>query len=522
MTTTTSLSIFLLKPGREKDFDRDIGDDRTARVPLAAPLEGFFAPFPSKANPPNWAGAVSALLQPPGAVNLDTQSPGGLLFIRWAGRAFVLTFGHAWMRLRNEWLEPDFGRRVALNLMKEDSLIELRSEQVFAKWHLASERAPRGSSMDSFGVEFDRDMVSVVEGLTTEALFGKTIRGGTNLRGHVDIDDLAAILDRALIEFASNAYQKRWPDIDNLVAVRDPAIIAALEKDLDAELAAGQGPKKIVLFTPQQRKGDTLVVSSYVIGRLSKTPPMTPYLTFGAWEGYAKKRSMALTVETAKDMRVHLMDDGAQELDECSVFECFGYEGSFGGKPYVLSSGTWFEVVPNFLKRINDTVKAIPPPSKALAAWNQVDDEGTYNESCAKKDKSLLHFDKKDVWYGGGQSRFEFCDLMHLGSKRLYFVKVPSKSSGMSHLVEQTRRTVELFFEPDPGFRKALQAKIKKLNPKADTSWTTTRPRPGEWKLCFVSMGRSAPQLPFFARCSLANAHRDLRNLGHDVEYLRV
>ena len=277
-----------------------------------------------------------------------------------------------------------------------------------------------------------------------------------------------------------------------------------------------------MLFTPQQRKGDTLVVSSYVIGRLSKTPPLTPYLTFAGWEGYTKKRKMPLSVATAKAMPVHLMDDGARELGECSVFECFGYEGSLGGKPYVLSSGTWFEVVPTFLKRINDTVKAIPLPSKVLPPWNQQDDEGKYNEGCANKDKSLIHFDKKNVPYGGGQSRFEFCDLMHLGSKRLYFVKVPSKSSGMSHLVEQTRRTVELFFGPDPGFRKALQAKIKKVDRKANTSWTTTRPRPGEWKLCLVSMGRSASQLPFFARCSLANAYRDFRNLGHDVEYLQV
>lgn len=125
-------------------------------------------------------------------------------------------------------------------------------------------------------------------------------------------------------------------------------------------------------------------------------------------------------------------------------------------------------------------------------------------------------------WYGGGQSRFEFCDLMHPVTKRLYFVKVASKSSGMSHLVEQTRRTVELFFGPDPGFRKALEKKMKKLDPKADTTWTKARPRPGEWKLCFVSMGRTAMQLPFFARCSLANACRDLRTLGHDVEYLKV
>lgn len=522
MVTTTSLSIFLLKQGKEKDFDRDVGDDRTARLPLASPLEGFFSPLRAEPKDPTWVPAVAGLLQPPGVIDLDTQSPGGLLFVRVKGRAFILTFGHAWMKLRNEWLEHDFGRRVALNLMKDDSLLELRTEQVFAKWHLASERAPRGSSVDSFGVEFDRDMVSVVEGLSTEVMFGRAIRGGTNLRVTIDIDDLAAILNRSLTEFASNAYQKRWPDIDNLVAVRDPVIVDTLEKALDIELGAGQGPKKVVLFTPQQRKGDTLVVSSYVIGRLSKTPPLTPYLTFGAWEGYAKKRKLLVSVATAKMLTVHMMDEGAQELGECNVFECFGYEGSLNGRPYVLSSGIWFEVVPTFLKRINDTVKGIPAPAKLLTAWNQVDDEGIYNESCAKKDKSLLHFDKKDVWYGGGQSRFEFCDLMHLATKRLYFVKVPSKSSGMSHLVEQTRRTVELFFGPDPGFRTALEKKIKKLNAKADTTWTKTRPRPGEWKLCFVSMGRSAAQLPFFARCSLANAYRDLRNLGHDVEYQQV
>jgi uncharacterized protein (TIGR04141 family) len=264
------------------------------------------------------------------------------------------------MRLRSEWLEHDFGRRVALNLMKADSLIELRTEQVFAKWHLASERAPRGSLVDSFGVEFDRDMVSVVEGLCSDSPFGKTIRGGTSLRVAVDINNLAVLLDRALTEFGSNAYQKRWPDIDNLVAVRDPIVVDSLEKDLDAELAAGKGPKKIILFTPQQRKGDIDVVSSYVIGRLSKTPALTPYLTFGAWEGYAKKQGKPLSVASAKTVPIHLMDDGVQQIGECTVFDCFGYEGSLGGKPYVLSSGTWFEVVPTFLKRINDDLRRRP------------------------------------------------------------------------------------------------------------------------------------------------------------------
>ena len=53
MKTTTSLSIFLLKQGKEKDFDRDVGDDRTARLPLASPLDGFFSPLHAKAKKSN-------------------------------------------------------------------------------------------------------------------------------------------------------------------------------------------------------------------------------------------------------------------------------------------------------------------------------------------------------------------------------------------------------------------------------------------------------------------------------------
>ncbi len=495
MKSAINLSIFLLRAGRENDYERDIGDDRVSRSPLAPPMEGYFSALPSAMHPPGWAAPVSALLAPPAAVSVNAQSPGGLLLIRRNLRTFILTFGHAWTKLRSEWLEHDFGRRVVLNSMKIDSLIELRTEQVFARWHLASERAPRGSSVDSFGVEFDRDMVSVVEGLSSVSIFGRTIRGGTSLRVHADLANIGDILDRALVEFGSAAYKKRWPEIDNLTAVSDKATIATLEQNLDVELAAGKGPRKVILFTPLQRRGEALTASSFVIGRFHTNAALTPYLTFGTWQGHAKKYNAPLTVAGAKVTPIHVLDEASEELSECSVYECFGYEGSLAGKPYVLSSGIWYEVIPTFLNRINKTVKGIRSPSKSLSAWNQMDDEGTYNAACAKADKTLLHFDKKNVWYGGGQSRFEFCDLMHLKSRRLYFVKVPSKSSGMSHLVEQTRRTAELFFGPDLGFRAALKAKIRKLDASADTSWTTSRPDPRDWKLCFVSMGKSAMEL---------------------------
>lgn len=218
MTTNLSLSIYLLRKGKEADYDRDVGDDRSARVRLSG-LDGYFSPLPSTPQIPTWLRAINTLLNPAAPATLYAQSPGGLLVIRLNGRTFVVTFGHAWMRLQNIWLEQDFGRRVVLNLMNSDGFLEVRTEQVFAQWHLASERAPQGSAVESFGVEFDRDMVSVVEGVSSDPTFGRNFRGGTSLRVNTELANLEKLLDRALIEFASNAYQVRFPEIDNLNGV---------------------------------------------------------------------------------------------------------------------------------------------------------------------------------------------------------------------------------------------------------------------------------------------------------------
>jgi uncharacterized protein (TIGR04141 family) len=99
---------------------------------------------------------------------------------------------------------------------------------------------------------------------------------------------------------------------------------------------------------------------------------------------------------------------------------------------------------------------------------------------------------------GGAQSKFEFCDVLNLESKTLYFAKIGSKSSAMSHLLEQVRRTEELFFAPgDSSYRKALERVIKTHHKGTRTDWLQTKPKNGDWNLCLVSLGRKKEDLPF-------------------------
>ena len=142
------------------------------------------------------------------------------------------------------------------------------------------------------------------------------------------------------------------------------------------------------------------------------------------------------SVEEAKSTPIHLLDDAKEEaVKPCTAFDCFGYELSLNERADILSSGTWYEVVGAFVTRTNQVINRIAAPTLTLPAWNQKEKEGAYNLRCASA-AGFLHFDVKNIMFGGGQSKFEFCDLLHEPTNTLLFVKIASKSSGMSHLVQ--------------------------------------------------------------------------------------
>lgn len=515
------LTIFLIKPSHATAFEKALIGPGTGVIPLADPLDGVFVPIAPIGTEPKWVDAVQSIIQTPIQGNMQGQSPAGLLVIKRPGGTFVVTFGHAWLKLEESWLERDFGRRVALNAIPKDQVVEIKAEQVFAKWHLASERAPRATSVRDFGVEFDRDLVSVVEGVPQhKPSLGKLVRGGTSLRLHLPISDLPAVLDDSSTLFASDAYKKDWPDIDNINPLRDPLLIANLEQALDADLASGKAKNRIVMFTPSQRKDETILAESYVYGRLAASAPTSPYLIFDSWLAYLAKKNLQPSTATARSSPLHILDqDGNAKTS--SVFDCFGYEIAVGGSTFILSSGVWYEVVDDFVKRINGAIKAVTQTNTVLPAWNGTDDEGAYNKACGKLG-SLLNCDAKNIFYGGGLSQFEFCDLVDPHGKTLFFAKIVSKSSGMSHLIEQVRRTAQLLFSVDQSYRNKVIALFKKHHPGADTQWLKSRPRQGDWKLCMVSLGKTASKLPFFAKCGLAKLQKDLLEQGHAVSFIQV
>lgn len=525
--STVSISIYLVRSVQENEVNQAFAS--RAAVPIATfdGVTGNFYALPSDPKEPQWLASVKSLLAPNSVVqDVTSQMAGGLLLVTTGGRLFAVSFGNGWLRLNEDWLEVDFGRQVALNSIPQDKLVEVRAEQVFARRHVSSERAPTTSNKNSFGLDFDRDMLGVVEGVPEGAKhLGRTVSGGVSLRIKIDLADLFNALKEALTLFTSKAYQKTWPEVDNLTRVKDSVLIADLDALLDASLAASSGSNPPLLVNSGPRREDEQLAHLFAIGHLPRKSKIksrsgSPYITRGAWDNWLKYQGQTADLSAARNTLVHALDETGEEIYRVSIYNCLAFEASLKNSAgltisYILSQGYWYQANSNFISEVNRKLVqlAANAPLRRLKPWSDPEHEGDYNlrNIC----NGLVHFDAKNVSYGKGRSKFEFCDLMDPATKTLYFVKIAVNSSHMSHLVEQIRRTAELFFSADSEYRRALAKVVTKHNPALDVSWVGSRPRHGDWNLCMVPLGKSLAKLPFFAKCGVYRIAKELESRGH-------
>lgn len=521
-----SVSVYLLRASKIAEAIQQLQEASVAVYPLVDQIQGgAFIVLPADPQSPRWLGPISALLVPGGVPEIEGQSPGAVLWAPSDNRVFVFTFGYGHSKIKDEWVEPEFGKIVALSIVPQGEVREVRAEQVFAKRHIASERAPRASAVREFGFEASRDLVTAVEGVPEpryRSSFGSRVRGGVSFKFDLEVARIKETLEQLTERFSSNDHRRKWPQANNLVPVRDDDTVTQLEALLDGLLNGARPEAVISLAAPGERSGEAAYPQHFVIGRKHKGVATSPYLTFASWHRHVQDKGGRVGVTAAKETVVHLLDENKEEINSCTMYQCMGAEVDLGGVTHVLSSGNWYAADRHFINSTNQTLAALAAPAFALKAWNGSDNEGPYNEDAAGADPDLWLFDKRLVNYGGGASSFEYCDIMHLPTKTLYFVKHPAGSAGVSHLCEQVRRTAELFFDTDPTYRNKLAEKVAGAGKGWDTDWLDERPKQHEWDLCLVLMGKHVDALPFFAKCGIAWLLGELQRRGFKVSFQKV
>jgi uncharacterized protein (TIGR04141 family) len=494
--------------------------------PLVATIpNGFFIKFLNEDKLPKWIDFISILLPNSIDLNLKSKQASAALWIPIDDKVFILAFGHAHSKIEDEWGEPEFGKNVALCLIPKNEFTAISANQVFARGHKTDENAPDSTDLNKFGFDQNRDLVEAVKGIVEKngvTEYGVKIRGGRALNIEVNSQNLIETLKFLAEKFESNEHESRHPDLHKLVRVKDKEKINSLDECLEKMLEAD--PSKIKIAAPSAGQ-DNFYPERFIIGTKSKNAVKTPYVTLHAWKSHlsCKRPIKHASLDEAKKTNIHCINEEDDDSKVIKFYNLMSTEIEANGL-HILHDGSWFKANHDHVKEINDYLSEhLKSPSYSLCKWDGNADEDIYNQSARDENpQNLALFDAKNIHYGGGQSKFEFCDLMHQETKTLYFVKNISRSANASHLCEQIKCTQTNFFNPDNTFRKKLKAKIEQEQLLYNASWLNQRPLNHEWNFCLVSMGRNLEDMPFFAKNSIYRMAKSLLSSGHKISFQKV
>ena len=398
-------------------------------------------------RPPRWVAFFEGYVSDIGQLG-KVRTASALLLVRTEGHWYAFSFGQGRYLLPDDAIVRRFGLKIALNLIGATGLRSIDRERLEGVGIQAREQAAQDTGAGDFGLDVETDLLRGATGTPQQnATFGSRVSGADKLSARVDLDfeELPAFLGHCHERWLARDYIEHFPWVDQIEAVGDPAVHKQLFERLVTVLREGDlascrlAPPKVL---------DWSRVSGFKYGRGRRNPEEFDL-------------DLARFLETLPDgagidtdllLRRYVWCVGENDLvvDRWSVLKCLSCELQHEGAVYVLSAGKWYQVAADFVVQVDDFVAAIPW-YEGLPEYSD-ESEGDYNARVAGSDPDRIALmDRKNIAYGGGASKIEFCDLL-TDDKSLIHVKRYSGSRDLSHLFTQGTVSGELLLT-DTDFR---------------------------------------------------------------------
>jgi uncharacterized protein (TIGR04141 family) len=513
MAKSRAFSIYLLKEGY--DAANALREDHALDDGISAqslPEGAMIFVLDSAPRPPWWKSYFSV------EKNLTQMNKGALVFLPVGGRCFALSFGHVAHNLIDASYEYDFGLRVTLNSLDPH---KLKSTDTLDPGAAKRQRTqlPIESELTLF--DFDRDS-TILRSLTGKVrdehkeLF-RHATGGSNLRISTDVeaDGLAALCEKLLDLYQSEEYKAAFPEIQNIVPVRDPAQIKALNGRL-MEGFHTRNPDLNITVPEIINYSDNLY-AAFAGGGRSR---VYDDVYIGRFYEYLDEHGSDLNAMGVDDLRRHalvLTDEDGNSRDRYSIFKSLVFdttlEGS-EGETFHLCEGSWYRIDDTYIARLSAYLDPLCTDSD-LPPYDHPS-EGDYNAAVAAGDTAIACLDKRNM-SPDGQTAVEPCDLLAMrdGVAAFYHVKVSTLSAQLSHLFNQGVNAVELM-RLEPQAIDKLEALIREVLSGDDADALITLVRDRKYRIVFGIVTRKDPaaqslNLPLFSRISLLRSMKALQ-----------
>ena len=469
----------------------------------------------SHPQPPDWVSSFFLNHQALQNASLTVSSASALLLVKVSHkrktRYFAIPFGAGRHFLKDSSYVGRFGLRTALNLMSAESVKHLDKRNLNINPKISREQIAKAGTVSEFEFDFDRDMVQSITGEVKNAEYGKVVTGkdalAINLR--VDLTNLMDVLKRCLDTYNKNDYQANFKWVDQLQDIRDQDEVNKLNEQLLNEINNLSSAVSIAIpeiidwtevagFKYSQRKRDPLVEELSIKDMITCEDLLNGF-----------------TVENLTESYITCWNADNQLLHRWSMFKCINAEIDINGRKFILSDGKWYEIEKGYVAEVNTFVNSIHRNPTPLPVYNHTS-ENEYNVGVAQAMNALC-LDGKNMVYGGGRSKIEFCDIL-TRNKILYHIKIYGGSSVLSHLFNQGLNSATLLAE-DSKFRDKLRSTILPRGFKALVPDTKVDPR--HYKIIYGIIGQpgddKSVNIPFFSKISLRSAVRSLQRFGFDV-----
>lgn len=438
MSKSRTFSIYLLKEGF--DISNALKEDHSLQGPVAAsnlPSDAKLYVMDSDPAPPWWKNFWGV------EQNLHQVLKGAIAFLTVQNRCFALTFGHTYHQLKDESYEYDFGLITTLNALDPN---KIKSTDILQPENAKRERkqSPTASSLTFFDINKDESIIKKLTGAvkTEYQSFLSNITGASNLRitSKVSASEITELCRKVLEIYKKEDFKETFPDIQNIVPIKDPALVATLNSKL--EEAFNNKSVDFVFSVPEMIDHEQSFYIAYSGAGRSKLYFDDVYVD--NYRAYLEEKEVeSITFDDLKNHKINFNDENDSVIKSFPIIKSILFECELNSAHYHFCEGEWYRIENNYLEKISSCLDPICADYSILADCDKKI-EADYNKNIAENNgASVICLDQKNIASSGN---VEPCDLYILedGKAILAHIKISTRSSSLSHLFNQGINSMQL------------------------------------------------------------------------------
>lgn len=450
--------------------------------------------------------------------NLRQVLKGAIVFLPIDNRCVALTFGHTYHNLKNEAYEYDFGLRTTLNAIDPT---KIRSTDILQPEDAKRERiqSPVASDLTFFDINNDESIVKRLTGAVRSEFLSyfRHVSGANNIRisSKVAALEISSLCAKLLEIYERDNFKTAFPDIQNIIPVKDPSTI----QQLDARLvdAFQEESVDLVLTIPEIVDHE----SGFQVSYSGAHGPRKTYdsIYIAHYREFLSSRDISdIDCSLLQHHRLNIKDENGHTKQSYPIYQCLLFDCELNSNHYHLCDGNWYHIELDYIRRLKESLDPCFIEHPILQECNRKL-ENSYNNSVATVNTNYTCLDMTSI-SPAGQSAVEPCDLYTADNDvaNLIHIKISTRSASLSHLFNQGTNSVELL-----RLSGEARDKLKNLVPANQrTPINNVKFRVTYGIITAKDKVKKSDALPIFSRISLRRATKTLKLMAIECEVVLI